>query len=255
MSEEIVPREVHVLEPAYNKMYEIARRAVPKEAGGFLVGFVARWGDEYHVVVTDVIEVEYTSTEINVQLLSRGAARFAQELSRYRSMGLYIIGWFHSHPGYHPAPSVVDIRSHVTYFREPYQVGIIVDPVHGELGAFSCTGEPCSGDNLKFFPIYVWRSRDVDIVERLKKASSAPVSENSFARVYDIAPPMPPRFTLVAGPFHPEQNVAPYAEKFGHRQWDITRSYRAIVRDRVLLAVFFAAVFTAVFAILLLLLG
>ncbi|MEZ2345824.1 Mov34/MPN/PAD-1 family protein [Terriglobus sp. RCC_193] len=49
---------------------------------------------------------------------------------------LPMVGWYHSHPGFGVFFSYTDSASQRAYFREPWQVGVVIDPHSGEAGAF-----------------------------------------------------------------------------------------------------------------------
>lgn len=47
-----------------------------------------------------------------------------------------VVGWYHSHPGFGIFFSPTDSASQRAYFREPWQVGVVIDPQSGAVGAF-----------------------------------------------------------------------------------------------------------------------
>ena len=145
---------VHMLWPAYREAYERAEKAVPMEIGGFIAGYVVyvRELGEYHVIIEEQIPVESISTAVTVEFLSRGAEKVANTIQDIMRRGSYLVGWYHSHPGYSCRPSRLDIKSHNTYFREPYHVGLIIDPVNREACVFQTRTEP-----YNLIPFFVWR--------------------------------------------------------------------------------------------------
>lgn len=145
---------VHMLWPAYREAFERARSAVPMEIGGFIAGYVAYVKElrEYHVIVEEQIPVESISTAVTVEFLSRGAEEVARVIKDITLRGSYLVGWYHSHPGYSCRPSRLDIKSHRTYFREPYHIGLIIDPLNKEACVFQTREEP-----YNLVPFFVWR--------------------------------------------------------------------------------------------------
>ena len=148
--------EVHMLYEAFKVALDHAREGIPYEIGGFLLGYVGRWEGKYYLLITHALPVPSKSTRVTVQLLSGNVARVVGEINRIRrETGSYVVGWYHSHPGYTCRPSRLDLRSHSTYFREPYQVGLILDPVNEEHCVFNA-------DNALTYwliPFYVWRRK------------------------------------------------------------------------------------------------
>jgi|GEM_PF-4027205 len=49
---------------------------------------------------------------------------------------LPVVGWYHSHPGFGIFFSHTDSASQRSYFRESWQVGVVIDPHSGATGAF-----------------------------------------------------------------------------------------------------------------------
>lgn len=49
---------------------------------------------------------------------------------------LPVLGWYHSHPGFGIFFSQTDSASQRAYFRESWQVGVVIDPHSGATGAF-----------------------------------------------------------------------------------------------------------------------
>jgi len=148
------PVAVHMLYDAFRSAYDRARESVPKEIGGFIAGYLllVRSTNEHHLVIEEEIPVRSRSTALTVEFLTEGAREVADRINKLRRSGLYVVGWYHSHPGYSCYPSKLDIKSHKTYFREPYQVGLIIDPINKEACVFQVAEEP-----YNMLPFYVWR--------------------------------------------------------------------------------------------------
>ena len=154
----ITIEEVHMLYEAFKTAYEHARRGVPYEIGGFLLGFVGKWEGKYYLLITDALPTPSKSTRVTVELLSSNVAEIVNKINRLRrEKGVYVVGWYHSHPGYTCRPSRLDLHSHSTYFREPYQVGLIIDPINDEHCVFN------TDSTLSYWLIsfYVWKRETV----------------------------------------------------------------------------------------------
>jgi len=144
---------------AFLKAYEHAKENVPYEIGGFIMGYVGYWNDKYYLYIEESIPVKTKSTYVTVDFLTGDISDTLNEISRIRrERDLYIVGWYHSHPGYTCKPSRLDLKSHITYFREPYQVGLIIDPINNDYCIFKA-------DNVfsyKLIPFYVWRKKQIE---------------------------------------------------------------------------------------------
>jgi proteasome lid subunit RPN8/RPN11 len=49
---------------------------------------------------------------------------------------LQLVGWYHSHPGHGIFLSATDLRTQALWFRQPWHVALVFDPVSHSLGAF-----------------------------------------------------------------------------------------------------------------------
>ena len=153
----IVIEEVHMLYDAFRIAYNHAKKGIPLEIGGFLLGYVGRWKGRYYLLITHALPVPSKSTRVTVQLLSSNVAEIVGKIRAIqRETGAYVVGWYHSHPGYTCKPSRLDLKSHTTYFREPYQVGLIIDPVNEEHCVFNAE----NALSYWLIPFYVWRKKE-----------------------------------------------------------------------------------------------
>lgn len=149
---EKLPAAVHMLEKPFREVLARATSAVPLEIGGFLAGYVGRWEDKLYVMITEQIPVRSKSTTLTVEFLNEGAHEVAMMINEAKTRGNYIVGWYHSHPGYSCYPSRLDVHSHYIYFREFYHIGLIVDPINKQ----HCIFKSVSDDDYVLIPFYVW---------------------------------------------------------------------------------------------------
>jgi proteasome lid subunit RPN8/RPN11 len=47
-----------------------------------------------------------------------------------------LVGWYHSHPGHSVFLSATDLQTQAQWFRQPWHVALVFDPVSLDLGAF-----------------------------------------------------------------------------------------------------------------------
>lgn len=50
--------------------------------------------------------------------------------------GTEVVGWYHTHPGLGVFLSQIDMRTQQLYFRAPWQIAMVLDPVHDQIGFF-----------------------------------------------------------------------------------------------------------------------
>ena len=103
--------------------------AVPVEHGGLLLG-AAWYGDDPSL--TEVIEVSDAVTAPNSEGTAISLAMGTELWQRARSRvqpGCHVVGWFHSHPGLGAFYSQVDRDTQAAFFREPWHLGLVIDPL------------------------------------------------------------------------------------------------------------------------------
>lgn len=103
------------------------------ELGGLLVGNVYHLlaGNEnsYAIVIRHSIpslKFKSTAASLNLGTDVWNAAR------PYLAKGLMVVGWYHSHPGFGAFFSSTDRYTQKHFFKEPYHVGLVVDPFREE---------------------------------------------------------------------------------------------------------------------------
>jgi proteasome lid subunit RPN8/RPN11 len=114
-----------------------AYRNADREIGGLLLGSVFRDpGDDLHYpVITHAIPARYAAEE-------RGHLTFThdtwRDLNRQREEHYpdkLVIGWYHTHPGLDIFLSQMDLFVHRNFFRQSWQVALVIDP-HQDAGGF-----------------------------------------------------------------------------------------------------------------------
>lgn len=105
------------------------------ELGGILIGRCAQNGDLF-ARITACLDARHTTT-------TAGSLTFTHETwadladrvgERYGDQK--VLGWYHSHPGHGVFMSRYDRFIHESFFRNPWQCALVLDPVRGEEGLF-----------------------------------------------------------------------------------------------------------------------
>jgi proteasome lid subunit RPN8/RPN11 len=121
--------EFYLLEDAYNKGLTHATQSGAKnlESLGLLTGKVNTFNGVQYATATDYITADNDSTNVSVRFGPEAFAELARKFSGKN--GELIIGWMHSHPSYGCFLSQTDVKTQRTYFAEPFNVAVVVDPV------------------------------------------------------------------------------------------------------------------------------
>ena len=118
-----------------------ARQNDEREVGGILLGDVRR--DEkgwLYLVVTHAIQAEFANE-------ARGHLTFTQNtwLKIHRTRETQypdktIVGWYHTHPGWTIFLSKWDLFIHQNFFKQPWQIALVIDPSVDRAGFFVWNG-------------------------------------------------------------------------------------------------------------------
>lgn len=114
-------------------------RSHPKEVGGLLLGRVYAAGpgsaeDQAKLVIMtrSVPSCSYRNSSVSLEM-STGVWTDADAVL---APGTAVIGWYHSHPHLGAFFSGTDRRTQGAFFRNPYSVGWVLDPIRGEQRLF-----------------------------------------------------------------------------------------------------------------------
>jgi proteasome lid subunit RPN8/RPN11 len=126
--------DCYILENAYSKACAHAAKAAGAklESMGLLTGKVCSSNGKTFVVVTDYITAGNSSTAVSVKFEPEAFGQLAQSFAQRLQKGELIVGWLHSHPSYGCFLSSTDVRTQQTFFAEPFNIAVVVDPVQAE---------------------------------------------------------------------------------------------------------------------------
>lgn len=104
-----------------------------EERGGLLIGR-AYAGTEAQVIVAEhsVASRAFDSTGVSLRMES-GIWELARPLLKD---GMIVVGWYHSHPNLGAFFSETDRATQRNFFRNAFNLGLVIDPVRNELCAF-----------------------------------------------------------------------------------------------------------------------
>lgn len=104
-----------------------------EERGGLLLGRAyGRAGAEVIVAEHSVASRAFDSTGVSLRMES-GIWELARPLLKD---GMIVVGWYHSHPNLGAFFSETDRATQRNFFRNAFNLGLVIDPVRGELCAF-----------------------------------------------------------------------------------------------------------------------
>ena len=136
-----VPFPIFMHQRVNHSITQHARQNSEREVGGVLLGDVRR--DEkgwIYVVVTHAIHAEFANE-------TRGHLTFTHQtwlkIHRLREQQYpekTIVGWYHTHPGWTIFLSPSDLFIHQNFFKQPWQIALVIDPSLDRAGYFVWKG-------------------------------------------------------------------------------------------------------------------
>jgi proteasome lid subunit RPN8/RPN11 len=122
--------------PALKEMMEHAGSETSVEIGGMLVGTPSREGERLVAEVVQAIPATKGRSQGHSFTFSHEAWDEINDSLAANEERLSLIGWYHTHPGFEVFFSGHDRFAHLSFFREPFQFALVIDPVRWETGLF-----------------------------------------------------------------------------------------------------------------------
>lgn len=127
---------VYLERRTYRRMREYGSSDTSHELAGVLVGRAMKDGKGLFLVVEGFIEAEGAKSSKSAVTFTHEAWEHIFKALDQRWPGRAIVGWFHTHPGFGVFLSSYDRFIHQHFFREPWQMAVVLDPVAEEDGFF-----------------------------------------------------------------------------------------------------------------------
>jgi proteasome lid subunit RPN8/RPN11 len=122
---------------ALHQVWVQAKKYPRQEVGGLLVGMVYEEQGRFLVNIEKIIEAEHTLAGLTFVTFTDKAWLDMLE-QRNSDPTMFVIGWYHSHPGFGIFLSMSDEFIHRSFFGDqPWYLALVVDPVSDEWGIFT----------------------------------------------------------------------------------------------------------------------
>ncbi len=130
--------DIHITQRVYQIIVDHVSLDMNRETGGFLLGDYCEDVETYipYIVIDSSLEALHTKAALcELEFTNRTFSSLYEE-HQGRFPDKKVLGWYHSHPGHGVFLSDRDIFIHENYFRETYQIALVLDPRRNEGGFF-----------------------------------------------------------------------------------------------------------------------
>lgn len=123
---------IHISSLALLKMLKHGRAGVPFEVMGLMLG---DWVDDYTIKVVDVFAMPQSGTGVSVEAVDPVFQAKMMDMLKQTGRPEFLVGWYHSHPGFGCWLSGVDMNTHQSFEAlNPRTVAVVIDPVQSVKG-------------------------------------------------------------------------------------------------------------------------
>lgn len=138
-----------------------------QEVGGFCIGRAVKVQDHWRITITATFAAQGAISRPASFTLTPDSWSEAHKTVEaiYTPRGEYIVGWYHTHPGFGVFFSSMDHFVHENYFTQPWHVALVIDPYRSDQGFFAW-----------------YKSKDGSAVSRCRHSVIPPVKEDAPAK-------------------------------------------------------------------------
>lgn len=125
------------------------------EVGGVLIGQVCREEQDgrLYIIVENIIQAQHTQfSPTRLTFTQDSLVQLNNELEDHFP-GKQMVGWYHTHPRLDVFMSAYDLWLHTNFFREPWQVALVIEPCSARAGFF-CPQEEGRLDPQRYVGFY-----------------------------------------------------------------------------------------------------
>jgi len=123
---------IYISPIALIKMLKHGRAGVPLEVMGLMLGELL---DDYTIKVVDVFAMPQSGTGVSVEAVDPVFQQKMVDMLAQTNRKETVVGWYHSHPGFGPWLSSVDVNTQQSFEQLNVRaVAVVVDPVQSVKG-------------------------------------------------------------------------------------------------------------------------
>lgn len=132
----LTDKNIYIHQSAYKSIKNFTKNKTENESGGILVGKVIEDLGKTNILIYGFIEAKYCEATPTTLTFTHRTWDYVHEEMEQKYKEQKIVGWIHTHPDFGIFLSEYDRFIHDNFFKEPYQVAYVIDPIQQEEGFY-----------------------------------------------------------------------------------------------------------------------
>mgnify|MGYP006285940195 CR=1 FL=1 len=140
--------KVYIQQAVYKEIQKFTLNKTTNESGGVLLGDVLYELGKTNIIVSGFIEAKNCDATPTSLTFTHDTWNYIHKENNKNFNDKKIVGWIHTHPDFGIFLSDYDKFIHNSFFKEPWQIAYVIDPVRNEEGFYYWDNdsiEKCSG--------------------------------------------------------------------------------------------------------------
>lgn len=166
-------KKIYISQPVYEAIYHFTEGKIKNESGGFLIGERIEEFGNVNILITGFVEAKHVEATPTTLTFTHKTWEYCHNEIEKKYKGKTIVGWIHTHPDFGIFLSEYDKFIQENYFKEPYQVALVIDPVQHTEGFYHWS----NGEIRKSKGYYLFDQVGVSIARRQTQETEENSSE------------------------------------------------------------------------------
>lgn len=162
--------KIYIKQDVYNGLEKYATSDTTHELGTIILGNYSDALGKINVIISDYIIAKYTEASSSTLTFTHETWDYVNKEHEEKYPNTKIVGWQHTHPGYGIFLSNYDMFIQENFFKMPFQVAYVIDPIQHIRGFFQWKNGKV--EKLKGFYIYDEVGKQIKIESSAERNAS-----------------------------------------------------------------------------------
>lgn len=157
-------KNIYIHQSVYKEIHKFTKDKTKNESGGILIGDIIEEFGKTNIIISAFIEAKYCEATPTTLKFTHKTWEYCHKEIDKRYPDKKIVGWIHTHPDFGIFLSEYDKFIQNNFFKEPYQIAYVVDPIQKIEGFYFWINENI--EKCKGFYIFDKTGTKINAVER-----------------------------------------------------------------------------------------